>query len=211
VLRRPEPALALGTGGRPASIHPPGVPDLPFSRRSPGARFLSLSHSPFAQRGFCVQCTFILPAVPLRFSFPLKFHLTTFPYRYLTSAHLTERHLIRRLFTSLNIVEFVQRSACSCEGTHFTQEEIVQIPFYGGQGKSIRETVLFVNRGKTAVDHILIRYEDLFKPAPRFAKPARVSHSRFMPHERAFPRHYSLYILAVDPTLSVWQIAEKLN
>jgi hypothetical protein len=70
---------------------------------------------------------------------------------------------------------------------------------------------MLVNRGKTVVDDILIRYQDMPEPASRFTKPAAVSHSPFITPERWRPRHYLLYIVAVDPTLSVRQIAEKLN
>jgi hypothetical protein len=68
-----------------------------------------------------------------------------------------------------------------------------------------------MNRGKAVVDDILIRYQDMFEPAPRFAKPAAVSHSPFITPERWRRRHYLLYVVAVDPTLSVREIAEKLN
>jgi hypothetical protein len=113
------------------------------------------------------------------------------------------------------MVEFVYGSTPSRQhhgqGTTLTQEEIVRIAFYRGQDKSIRDIALLVNRGKTVVNHILIRYQDMFEPAPRFTKPATESHSPFRTPERWLRRHYLLYTVAVDPTLSVRQIAEKLN
>jgi hypothetical protein len=113
------------------------------------------------------------------------------------------------------MMEFVQGSVPSHQhhgqGMALTQEEIVRIAFYRGQGKSIRDIALLVNRGKTVVDDILIRYQDMLEPTPRFSKPAAVSHFPFITPERWLRRHYLLYIVAVDPTLSVRQIAEKLN
>jgi hypothetical protein len=111
--------------------------------------------------------------------------------------------------------EFVQGSTPSRQhhgqGTALTQEEIIRIAVYRGEGKSIRNIALLVNRGETAADDILIWYQDMFEPAPRFTKPAAVSHSPFITPERRLLLHYLLYIVAVDPTLSVRQIAEKLN
>jgi hypothetical protein len=113
------------------------------------------------------------------------------------------------------MIEFVQGGTPSRQhhgqGTAFTQEEIVRIAFYRGQGKSMRDISLLVNRGKTVVDDILVRYQDMSESAPRFTKPAAVSNSPFITPERWLLRHYSLYIVAVDLTLSVRQIAEELN
>jgi hypothetical protein len=113
------------------------------------------------------------------------------------------------------MIEFVQGSASSRQhhgqGTALTQEEIVRSAFYRGHAKSIQDVASLVNRGNTVVDDVLIRYQDMFEPTPRFAKRATVSHSPSITPERWLLGHYLRYIVAVDPTPSVRQIAEKLN
>jgi hypothetical protein len=113
------------------------------------------------------------------------------------------------------MIEFVQSNPPSRQhhgqGIALTQEEIVPIAFYEGQGNPIPDIALLVSRGKTGVDDILMRDEDIFEPALRFAKPATVSHSPFITPEPWFLHHYLLYTVALDPTVSVRQIGEKLN
>ena len=94
-----------------------------------------------------------------------------------------------------------------------TAEDIIRMAFYRGQNKSVREIAKLLNHSKTVVGDALLSFNHLFEAADQddFIVSDFPDFTDFYPPEQWLLRHYLIYILIEDPTLSVRDIAQRLE
>jgi hypothetical protein len=97
------------------------------------------------------------------------------------------------------------------QGVALDPSEVIKICFYRGQGRSLREIASLVDRSKSAVGTVLQHCRHLWETGMDFPAANPIRYSGYAAPERWLLRHYLLYVLAEDPTLSVRRIAEMLQ
>jgi hypothetical protein len=97
-----------------------------------------------------------------------------------------------------------------------TTDDAIRVAFYRGQKKSVREIASLVNVSKTTVGEMVHSYHHLFENEAEadFLQSDFVGVADFNDSylsEQWLLRHYLIYIVAENPTLSVRRIADMLQ